>query len=78
LPTTARLRLLSRVKISCTKIKVCLKELRETQAWLKFVDRMNFCPDHNAPVREECNELVAILVASVRTAQGKVKMSNVQ
>ena len=60
------------------KLKLCLKELRETQAWLKFVDRMRFCPLDIVAVREECNELVAILVASVRTAQGKVRMSNIQ
>lgn len=60
------------------KLKVCLKELRETQAWLKFVDRMSFCPERILAAREECNELVSILVASVRTAQGKVKMSNIQ
>ena len=60
------------------KLKVCLKELRETQAWLKFVQRMNLCPDDVVAVREECNELVAIVVASVRTASGKCKMSNVQ
>jgi four helix bundle protein len=60
------------------KLKICLKELRETQAWLKFVGRMNFCPEQIGAVREECNELVSILVASVRTARAKVKMSNVQ
>ena len=60
------------------KLKICLKELRETQAWLKFVERMNFCPEEIVAVREECNELVSILVASVRTAQAKPKMSNVQ
>src|SRR5213078_2080842 len=56
------------------KLKICLKELRETQAWLKLVDRMSFCPEKIIAVREECNELVSILVASVRTARGKVKM----
>ena len=55
-----------------------MKELRETQAWLKFVERMNFCSEEVIPVRLECNELVSILVASVRTARGKVKMSNAQ
>ncbi len=60
------------------KLKLCLKELRETQAWLKFVDRMHFCPENILAPREECNELISILVASVRTAQGKVKMSNIQ
>ena len=51
---------------------------RETQAWLKFVERMAFCPDRIVAVRDECNELVSILVASVRTARAKVKMSNAQ
>ena len=60
------------------KLKLCLKELRETQAWLKFVDRMSFCPENILSTRAECNELVAILVASVRTVQGKIKMSNIQ
>lgn len=60
------------------KLRICLKELRETQAWLKFVERMNFCPEEVLPVRLECNELVSILVASVRTARAKVKMSNAQ
>jgi four helix bundle protein len=60
------------------KLKVCLKELRETQAWLKFVDRMNLCPENIGAARQECDELVAIFVASVRTAGGKCKMSNVQ
>ena len=60
------------------KLKVCLKELRETQAWLKFVQRMHFCTENVEAVREECNELVAIFVTSVRTASGKYKMSNVE
>ena len=54
------------------KLKVCLKELRETQAWLKFVERMNLCPEHIEAARSECGELVAIIVASVRTAAGKM------
>jgi len=60
------------------KLKICLKELRETQAWLKFLERMTFCPAEIVAVRAECDELVSILVASVRTARGKVKMSNDQ
>jgi four helix bundle protein len=50
------------------KLKVCLKELRETQAWLKFAERMSFCTDAIPAVRNECDELVAIFVSSVRTA----------
>ena len=60
------------------RLKICLKELRETQAWLKFVDRMNFCPEVIGHARRECDELVAIFAASVRTARAKCKMSNIQ
>jgi hypothetical protein len=35
---------------------------------------MNFCSEEIVAVRDECNELVSILVASVRTAQRKVKI----
>jgi len=54
------------------KLKICLKELRETQAWLKFADRMNLCPEHIEAARSECSELVAIFVASTRTATDKM------
>ena len=54
------------------KMKVCLKELRETYAWLKFVDRMNLCPENMESIRNECNELISIFVASVRTATGRM------
>jgi four helix bundle protein len=55
------------------KLKVCLKELRETQAWLKFADRMNLCSENIDAARRECGELVAIFVTSIRTATGQVK-----
>jgi hypothetical protein len=35
-----------------------LKELRETLAWLKFVERMNFSPDRLDAAKREGNELV--------------------
>ncbi len=60
------------------KLKVCLKELRETQVWLKFGARMGFCPETIGAVRAECDELVAIFTTSVATARRKCKMSNVQ
>lgn len=52
------------------KLRVCLKELRETQAWLKFIQRMNLTPNHpvEALIRES-DELIAIFVASIMTAQ---------
>jgi four helix bundle protein len=54
------------------KLKVCLKELRETQAWLKFADRMNLAPDDIEALRRKCDELVAICVASIKTAASKM------
>jgi four helix bundle protein len=54
------------------KLKVCLKELRETLAWLKFVERMNLCSEGVEAARNECNELVSIFVVSVRTATDKM------
>jgi four helix bundle protein len=54
------------------KVKVCLKELRETYAWLKFADRMNLCPQDVEAARNECNELISIFVASVRTATSRM------
>jgi len=52
------------------KLKLCLKELRETQTWLLFIQRMNLVP--NQPLEAlvlESNELIAIFVASIKTAQ---------
>jgi len=54
------------------KLKVCLKELRETLAWLKFAERMNLCSETIDALRNECNELISILVASIKTATGKM------
>jgi len=54
------------------KLKICLKELRETQAWLKFVERMKLCPENLEAARHECDEHVAIFATSVRTAASKM------
>ena len=53
------------------KLGIALKELRETHVWLRIVKRMQFLPenlmlDHAIA---ECNELTAILVASINTAK---------
>lgn len=52
------------------KLGICLKELRETRTWLKFVKKMDLA---NAglvdPVLRECDELLAILATSIRTAR---------
>ena len=51
------------------KMKIALKELRETYVWLKIIKAKPLCnPDSVSDVLGECNELISIFVASVRTA----------
>jgi len=53
------------------KLKVALKELRETRVWLLLVQRKGLV-DGAASFQgtiDECNELISILFASVRTAE---------
>ena len=53
------------------KIKIVLKELRETKVWLKIIQRRSLLKS----TREielliaECDELISIFVTSVRTAE---------
>jgi four helix bundle protein len=55
------------------KLKVCLKELRETKRWLLLVMRVPLLSDSGslAPVLRETDELIRIFVASIRTALSK-------
>ena len=54
------------------KMKISLKELRETHIWLRIIDRRNLCDSRTLPaVIGECNELIAIFVSSMRTADGR-------
>ncbi|HEX5317144.1 MAG TPA: four helix bundle protein [Candidatus Kapabacteria bacterium] len=53
------------------KLKICLKELRETRRWLRLVSRlkkMNRDP-RLVPCLIKTEELIRIFVASVRTAE---------
>jgi len=52
------------------KLGICVKELRETRAWLKFADTMSLCPEEAiAGAERECDELLAILASSIRTTR---------
>ncbi len=52
------------------KMKISLKELRETNVWLKIIERKPLCPPERlAPLLKECNELIAIFATSIKTAQ---------
>jgi four helix bundle protein len=53
------------------KMKVCLKELRETLICLKIIDRRTwFVKGKLDPLMTENNELISIFVASIVTAGG--------
>ena len=54
------------------KLRICLKELRETLVWLKLIKQLGLLPHQDIEsLLAEANELVAIFVVSVRTAEGK-------
>jgi len=53
------------------KLKVALKELRETEIWLKVIQRAKMIKPASkpAPLIKETDELIAILFTSVETAK---------
>jgi four helix bundle protein len=58
------------------KMKVCLKELRETRVWLLMIVRIMLIKQASKlePLIQENNELISIFVTSIRTAKkGKKK-----
>jgi four helix bundle protein len=59
------------------KIKIVLKELRETEVWLTLITRASLIKSEIRlqPLLQECDELIAIFVQSVKTAQQQ-KMKN--
>ena len=60
------------------KMKICLKELRETRVWLKIIGKTKLIrPELKLkPLIEENNQLISIFVASIKTAkENKMKTS---
>ena len=57
------------------KLRISLKELRETYRWLKLVQRVPLVkqPDKIITILEETEELIKIFVSSIRTAEKKKK-----
>ena len=53
------------------KMKVCLKELRETRVWLLMIVRTHLIKPESKlePLIDENNELISIFVKSVNTAK---------
>lgn len=53
------------------KMKISLKELRETLVWLKIIARKQLGDCREVPPAiAECDELIAIFVSSTKTADG--------
>ena len=53
------------------KLKISLKELRETMIWLKIISLKQLVADPLVSTAiTECDELIAIFVSSTRTADG--------
>lgn len=58
------------------KMKICLKELRETHIWLQFVSMKRLVdPLSVQPLEQEADELISIFVKSIETAK-RNKTSN--
>ena len=58
------------------KMKLGLKELRESQTWLKYSQRMQLVSSDEVEANvQECDELISIFVASIQTAKRKLPES---
>jgi len=56
------------------KLKVCLKELKETRRWLRLLARSSMLPETKfAPILNETEELIRIFFSSIRTAERNAK-----
>ena len=54
------------------KLEIALKEARETIYWLKLLVNSKIVPSHKfASLIQECNEIISILVASIKTVKSK-------
>jgi len=55
------------------KMRVCLKELRETLRWLNLIEKANLLKDSSllSELRQENDELIRIFVKSIHTASSK-------
>jgi four helix bundle protein len=62
------------------KIKIVLKELRETNVWLRIIHRrrMTRSADQTKSLIGECNELTSIFVASEKTAKRNRRSKGVE
>ena len=56
------------------KLRICLKELRETWRWLRLIGRLELSPGNQLQAAlTEVEELIRIFAASVRTTEKNAK-----
>jgi len=56
------------------KLGICLKELNESEIWLKIITRSEMLPENQLhTISTECNELCRIINASIRTTRARQK-----
>jgi len=56
------------------KLKVCLKELKETRRWLRLLAKSSMLPETKlVPILNETEELIRIFFSSIRTAERNAK-----
>ena len=57
------------------KMRICLKELRESKRWLKLIQRVPLIkpPERVNDILQETEELIKIFVSSIKTAEEKKK-----
>jgi len=56
------------------KLKICLKELKETRRWLRLLKKARMLPAPKmAPILHETEELIMIFFTSIRTAEKNAK-----
>ncbi|HYA41769.1 MAG TPA: four helix bundle protein [Syntrophobacteraceae bacterium] len=56
------------------KMRICLKELRETRVWLLMTAKANLVESAREldPLIGQCNELISIFATSIKTAGQKI------
>ena len=61
------------------KMKIALKELRESKIWLRLIQRKEMIKPtvRLAPLLKECEELIAIFYSSISTAQKNLDAGSV-
>ncbi|MEA3447372.1 MAG: four helix bundle protein [Bacteroidota bacterium] len=59
------------------KMKICLKELRETQVGLKMIHRLKIAKTQQEVeyLLRECGELISIFVKSIKTTQQNITVT---